>query len=81
MKAKRSLLSVLTIFSVALIAIVGAGLWPRLTKQKSMLAEAKQESERLPVVRVAEVQRSTGNSVVELPADLQVRSKRLFTPA
>jgi RND family efflux transporter MFP subunit len=71
MKARSSLVSILTVASVALAAIVGAGLWPRLTKQKSMLAEAKQESERAPVVRVARVAHTEGTSLVELPADLQ----------
>lgn len=69
--SRRGLFSILTVILLAVGAVVGFGLWPRLTKQKAMLAEAKQEVERLPVVRVATVKYATGSSEVELPADLQ----------
>jgi multidrug efflux pump subunit AcrA (membrane-fusion protein) len=36
-----------------------------------MLADAKEESERVPTVRVAKVAFTTGSSEIELPADLQ----------
>jgi RND family efflux transporter MFP subunit len=56
---------------MALLGIVGAGLWPRLNKQKELVAQAKTESERRPLVRVARVQRAPGRAELELPADLQ----------
>ena len=46
MSSRRSLFSILTVSAVALLAVVGFGLWPRLTKQRTMLADAKEESER-----------------------------------
>jgi len=71
MSSRRSLFSILTVSAVALLAVVGFGLWPRLTKQRTMLADAKEESERVPSVRVAKVAFTTGSSEIELPADLQ----------
>jgi len=71
MSSRRSLFSILTVSAVALLAVVGFGLWPRLTKQRTMLADAKEESERIPSVRVAKVAFTTGSSEIELPADLQ----------
>ena len=71
MSSRRSLFSILTVSAVALLAVVGFGLWPRLAKQRTMLADAKEESERIPSVRVAKVAYTTGSSELELPADLQ----------
>jgi RND family efflux transporter MFP subunit len=71
MTSRRSLLSLLTVLGLALIGVVGAGLWPRLNKERVLLAEAKTESSKLPVVRVVRVQRAEGSSQVEMPADLQ----------
>jgi RND family efflux transporter MFP subunit len=69
--SRRTLFSILTVAAIALLAVVGFGLWPRITKQRTMLADAKQESERLPSVRVAKVAYMTGSAEIELPADLQ----------
>lgn len=71
MSSRRSLFSILTVSAVALLAVVGFGLWPRLAKQRTMLADAKEESDKIPMVRVAKVGYTTGSSELELPADLQ----------
>ena len=71
MSSRGSLFSILTVSAVAILAVVGFGLWPRLAKQRTMLADAKEESERIPTVRVAKVAHTTGSSEIELPADLQ----------
>lgn len=71
MSSRRSLFSILTVSAVALLAVVGFGLWPRLAKQRTMLADAKEESDKIPTVRVAKVGYTTGSSELELPADLQ----------
>lgn len=71
MTSRRSLLSLLTVLSLAIAGVIGAGMWPRLNKQKALLAEAKTESAKLPVVRVAKVKRAEGSADLELPADLQ----------
>lgn len=69
--SRRTLYSILTISAVALLAIVGFGLWPRITKQRTMLADVKEESEKLPTVRVTKVAYMTGSTEIDLPADLQ----------
>lgn len=71
MTSRRSLLSLLTVLSLAIAGVIAAGMWPRLNKQKALLAEAKTESSKLPVVRVAKVKRAEGSADLELPADLQ----------
>jgi RND family efflux transporter MFP subunit len=71
MTSRRNLLSLLVVMALALAGVIGAGLWPRLNRQKALLAEAKTESAKLPVVRIARVQRAAGSAEVELPADLQ----------
>ncbi len=71
MTSRRSLLSLLTVLAFALVGVIGAGLWPRLNKEKVLLAEAKTESAKLPVVRVTRVKRAEGTAELELPADLQ----------
>ena len=71
MSSRSSLLSILTVAGLALVAVVGFGLWPRMNKQRTMLADAKEESEKIPTVRVAKVGYTTGSSELELPADLQ----------
>lgn len=69
--SRRNLISLLTVLALALIGVIGAGMWPRFNKQKVLLAEAKTESAQLPSVRVARVQLATGSADLELPADLQ----------
>ncbi|HEY3740042.1 MAG TPA: efflux RND transporter periplasmic adaptor subunit [Bryobacteraceae bacterium] len=69
--SRRTLYSILTISAVALLAIVGFGLWPRIMKQRTMLADVKEESEKLPAVRVTKVAYMTGATEIDLPADLQ----------
>lgn len=71
MTSRRSLLSLLTVLSLAIAGVIAAGMWPRLNKQKALLAEAKTESAKLPVVRIAKVKRAEGSAEVDLPADLQ----------
>ena len=71
MSSRGSLLSILTVGALALIGVVGFGLWPRLTKQRTMLASAQEESDRIPTVRIATVGYTTGAAEIELPADLQ----------
>ncbi len=71
MTSRRSLLSLLTVLSLAIAGVIGAGMWPRLNKQKALLAEAKSESAKLPVVRITKVKRAEGSADLELPADLQ----------
>ena len=76
MSSRRTLFSIMTVSAVAVLAVVGFGLWPRLAKQRTMLADAKEESNRLPSVRVARVAVTTGSSELELPADLQAEIRR-----
>lgn len=71
MTSRRSLLSLLTVLTLALAGVIGAGMWPKINKQKALLAEAKTESAKVPVVRVAKVKRAEGSADLELPADLQ----------
>ena len=66
--------SVVILF-VALIAAVAAaiafGLLPRLSRQKTLLAESQADTERAPVVGVLKVRRSAAKATLELPGDLQ----------
>ena len=69
--SRRNLISLLTVLALALVGVIGIGMWPRLNKQKILLAEAKSESQQLPSVRVARAQAAVGSADIELPADLQ----------
>ena len=73
MTSRRNLISLLTVLGLALIGVVGAGLWPKLNRQKALVAEARTESAKVPVVRAVKVERAEGSAEVELPADLQAK--------
>jgi RND family efflux transporter MFP subunit len=55
---------------IVLGGAVAFGLFPRLTQQKALLAASKEETERLPVVNVAEVRRSPANAYLTLPGTI-----------
>src|ERR1043166_8407292 len=63
------------LFFLALMAIVGAaifaGVMPRLTRQKGLLAASEALSERKPVVIVSAVHFAVNKDTIDLPADLQ----------
>lgn len=69
--SRRNLISLLTVLALALVGVIAVGMWPRINRQKILLAEAKSESAQLPIVRVARVERTTGSADLELPGDLQ----------
>lgn len=75
---KPRLTGVLAMFGVLALLVGMAivfGLLPRLSKQRTFLAEAKSDEERLPAVNVAAVQRAPASSRLELPATLQAMNE------
>lgn len=56
---------------VILVAAFAAGLMPRLTRQKALLAASDQERDRLPIVDAVEVQRSSNAAQLVLPGNIE----------
>jgi RND family efflux transporter MFP subunit len=71
MTSRRRFYSILALGVVLLAGLLGFGFWPRVSKQRMLLAEAKEQADRVASVRVAEVAYTKGASEIELPADLQ----------
>lgn len=65
------LVAMFLILGLLLGGVVVFGLVPRLQKQRDFLRAAGQDSERLPVVRVATVARAPAQSELQLPGTLQ----------
>jgi RND family efflux transporter MFP subunit len=71
--ARRGLRGLLVLFALIGLLLAGAivaGLLPRLTRDKALLADSSSHNDRLPQVTVATVRRAPKESSVELPGDL-----------
>ena len=71
--ARRGLRGLLILFGLLGLLLAGAivaGLLPRLTREKALLADSNISNQRLPQVTVATVRRAPRESSVELPGDL-----------
>lgn len=62
---------VFVVIVVIVLAVIGAGLLPRLHRQEALLASSQADNQKLPVVLVTKVQAGPGEADVELPGDLQ----------
>src|SRR5450631_4216121 len=68
--AVRGILTLFTILLLSIGAAVVFAVLPRLTRQKTLLADSRADNVHIPVVIVAKVQRSSGSDVLELPGNL-----------
>ena len=66
----RGLLVLFALIGLLLAGAIVAGLLPRLTREKALLADSNISNQRLPQVTVATVRRAPKESSVELPGDL-----------
>lgn len=69
--ARRPVLLFFLLVAVLVAAAIAAGVFPRLSRQKSLLAASEQVAERKPVVIVTAARMEASKDKIDLPGDLQ----------
>ncbi len=68
---RRGLLAFFALIAILVAAAVIAGILPRLTRQKALLAAAETQTEQRPLVEVATARPAPMRSTLDLPGDMQ----------